>query len=73
MEIVMKDIFATKAQHLQLLLMSPQMEENHVQLVIIAFLENNLLSLASQVRKMTKLSKVPAMIAQRVNIVQSLQ
>ena len=73
METVMKGTFVTKAQHLQLLLMSLQMEENLVQSAIIAFLENNLLSLASLVQKMTKLSKVLVMTAQRVNIVQTLQ
>ena len=73
MEIVTKDISATKAQHLQPLLMLQQMEENLVQSAIIASLENNLPSLASLVQKMTKLSKVPVKAAQRVNIAQTLQ
>ena len=73
MEIVMRDTSVMKAQHLQLLPMSPQMVENLVQLAIIAFLESNLQSLASLAQKMTRLSKVLVKTAQRVNIVQTLQ
>ena len=73
MEIVMKDTSVMKAQHLQLPLMSPQMEENLAQLAIIVFLENNSLSLASLEQRMIKLFKVLVMTAQKENTAQTLQ